>query len=271
MWLDPLQRALSTAQGPVAFFFRDDDAGWGDAALHRLVDAYTAWALPIDLAVIPRALSPALAGALRAQRQAMPYRLGLHQHGYAHVNHEAQGRKCEFGPRRSAAAQMEDIAAGHALLTDALGEIDPFFTPPWNRCTQATVDALGALGFAVLSRDAGAAALELGPLCELPVTVDWCKGSALATQRWSILGERIAKATERNAPIGILLHHAVMEDADFVHLQMLLAMLSASPNARCVLMRDLLASQRERVGEQQRSRSSAGAAAAPSSEWRTAH
>ena len=40
----------------------------------------------------------------------------LHQHGLAHVNHEREGRKCEFGPARAAAAQRRDIAAGRARL-----------------------------------------------------------------------------------------------------------------------------------------------------------
>ena len=37
--------------------------------------------------------------------------VGLHQHGLAHVNHEREGRRCEFGPARGAAAQRRDIAA----------------------------------------------------------------------------------------------------------------------------------------------------------------
>ena len=39
----------------------------------------------------------------------------------AHVNHEREGRKCEFGPARGAAAQRRDIAAGRERLADLLG------------------------------------------------------------------------------------------------------------------------------------------------------
>src|SRR5205823_3060705 len=36
-WLDPLRAALDDAVEPVAFFFRDDDAGWGDGRLLLLL------------------------------------------------------------------------------------------------------------------------------------------------------------------------------------------------------------------------------------------
>ncbi len=42
----------------------------------------------------------------------------LHQHGYAHVNHERSGRKHELA-RRSADMQAELIARGRHLCQDA--------------------------------------------------------------------------------------------------------------------------------------------------------
>ena len=45
----------------------------------------------------------------------------MHQHGYAHVNHEPEGRKCQFGASRSAAEQSDDIAAGRELLGSQAG------------------------------------------------------------------------------------------------------------------------------------------------------
>ena len=65
-----------------------------------------------------------------------------------------------------------DIAAGAVRLRELLDEIPPIFTPPWNRCTQATGLCLLELGFQALVRDAGAARLELAGLQELEVSVD---------------------------------------------------------------------------------------------------
>src|SRR3954453_15945125 len=152
-WLDPLRAALDAAPEPVTVFFRDDDAGWHDDRLDTLLDVFARRGVPIDLAAIPVAMTPALAASLltRAERT-QP--LGLHQHGYAHVSHETEGRRCEFGPARPAAAQVADIADGRRRLVDlVVPALEPVFTPPWNRCTADTGAALVELGIDVLSRD----------------------------------------------------------------------------------------------------------------------
>ena len=99
--LRPLERALDAARAPVTFFFRDDDGGWADLRLRALLDVHEEYGMPVDLALIPDALSPWLIRHLerRASRNGL---LGLHQHGRAHVNHETTGRKCEFGESRVA-------------------------------------------------------------------------------------------------------------------------------------------------------------------------
>ncbi len=109
-WLDPVTAALDAAPSPVPVFFRDDDAGWGDDRLCALLDRFEARALPIDVAAIPRALGPAIARELAARG------VSVHQHGFAHANHEPEGRKYEFGPSRSREVQRRDIEAGRELL-----------------------------------------------------------------------------------------------------------------------------------------------------------
>ena len=158
-WLQPVEDALDAAPAPVPVFFRDDDAGWGDERLLALLDAFAERELPVDLAVIPRELDAGLARELRARP------VGLHQHGLAHVNHEREGRKCEFGPARDAAAQRRDIAEGRERLTGLLGDrVDPIFTPPWNRCTTDTGRVLAELGFSrAVARGARGAARRAGP------------------------------------------------------------------------------------------------------------
>jgi hypothetical protein len=205
--------ALDAAAEPVDVFFRDDDAGWGDARLLRLIDGFAARGLPLDLAVIPAALTPGLAAELRARP------VGLHQHGYAHLNHQREGRKCEFGSDRSRAQQEADIAAGREKLRGLLGDrLDPFFTPPWNRCTRDTGEALVALGFAALSREHRAEPLGLLP--EVPVHLDVAR---LAPDE---LDARFAAFVAGGGPVGVMFHHAVMEDGDFARADALLALLS---------------------------------------------
>ena len=242
-WLDPLAAALARAPEPVQFFFRDDDAGWEDERLLALLDLFRERDLPLDLAVIPRALSPELAQTLTARSSESDGRLGLHQHGLAHVNHEPEGRKCEFGPARTPADQRHDLDEGRKLL-DALlpGITEPFFTPPWNRCTSTTAQVLAELGFEALSRDAEAPRSGVQGLRELPVSVDWSyakRGGSRLT--WSELGELAAQRVGLGGPVGINLHHGVMDDEELALLAELCDLLATHERARCRTMRSLLA------------------------------
>jgi hypothetical protein len=238
-WYAPIRTALTQRADPCTIFFRDDDAGWNDARLAALLGRFAAHAVPIDLAVIPTALSRALIRDL-LKRISIGDPVGLHQHGYAHLNHETTGRKCEFGPSRSLVAQHIDIKTGRAVLGDIFGPLaDPIFTPPWNRCTADTVSCLEALGFRALSRDAGARPLAGTTLDELPVAVDWCKLRPPGSPP-SALAERIAGQIASEPIVGIMLHHAVMDDADLLPLDELLPMLRTHARAHCVPMRALL-------------------------------
>jgi Uncharacterized protein conserved in bacteria (DUF2334) len=234
-WLEPLRRELDAAAGPCTFFFRDDDAGWETERLLALVDLFAAYAVPLDLAVIPAALDPELAARLRSRRDHDPRLLAFHQHGFAHVNHEPNGRPCEFGPSRAPDDQRADIEAGVHRLRTLLGEMPPIFTPPWNRCTEATGRCLLDAGFRVLVRDATAAALELEGLGELHVHVDWSarrKGTPLDRAE---IGLRLAAAC-RGGTTGVMLHHALLGRDERDEVERLLALLASHANARCVLL-----------------------------------
>jgi len=242
-----LERALSEAGAPVTLFFRDDDGGWEDVRLRALLELHERHGMPLDLALIPDALSPQLVRDLE-RRAARSDALGLHQHGRTHLNHESAGRKCEFGPSRKAVDQYTDIESGRNTLAGLFGErVDPIFTPPWNRCTQVTVVSLSALEFRVLSRDRGADELNLFGLMELPVDVDWCgrfdaAGSRLhkdAQPDVTELDRRLARAAARGGPVGVMLHHAVMDEASLDALSALLALVARHPHARCARMATL--------------------------------
>jgi Uncharacterized protein conserved in bacteria (DUF2334) len=221
-WLDPVRAALDSAPTPAEVFFRDDDAGWAGDRLSALLDRFAHHGLPVDLAVIPAALDHRLAAELH--RRTANQRLGLHQHGYAHRNHEPAGRKHEFGPHRSPAQQRHDIAAGAARLRDLLGDlVQPVFTPPWNRCTVDTGRALASLGFAVLSRESRAPPLDVPGLAEVPIHVDWVKPGA---------ARALAAAIASSTYVGVMFHHAVIEDDDLARVEELLALLAGHPHAR---------------------------------------
>jgi hypothetical protein len=223
--LRKLLDSLDSAPTPVEVFFRDDDAGWDDARLLALCDLFGALELPLDLAGFPVALHEGLARELHSRGW-----LGLHQHGYAHSNHEVSGRKCEFGPSRSYDEQRHDIAAGHDALAE-LGIETALFTPPWNRCTADTGRALLDLGFTVLSREHRAEPLGLDGLAELPVHLDVARLSP------EDLDARFAAHVAEGGPVGVMFHHAVMEREDFDRATELLRLLArhASVRARHML------------------------------------
>jgi hypothetical protein len=230
-WLEPLRKALDRSEQPTTWFFRDDDAGWADQHLYELLGCFTEFRVPVDLAVIPTQLNDELADTLLERHRRRPALLGLHQHGYSHTNHESTGRKSEFGASRSLSQQREDIEQGAALLSAKLGVVlDPIFTPPWNRCTAATLMALRSVGVRALSRDVTAAPLETGDMVQLPVCVDWSKyqdGEAIDP---AALGTRLAETTDSSV-VGVMLHHAVMGPAELI---------SGHPQVKCLPMRALL-------------------------------
>lgn len=244
MSLDALAGALDAAAKPVDFFLRDDDAGWDDPRLFALLERTGRAGVPVDLAVIPQAATPALAASLTARKRAAPRLLGLHQHGLAHTNHESTQRKSEFGAARSVDAQLGDLLAGrerlHALFLD---QIDPFFTPPWNRCSPATPALLAGLGFTALSRSRGAAPSQ-GQLPELPVDVDWCKHTRSGGEGVPRIAAELAQRVAAGGPVGLMLHHAAMSDEDLALLDGVFTLTTRHARARWRPMRELLAAAR---------------------------
>lgn len=239
-WLNSLAAALDSQPEPAVFFFRDDDAGWEDERLFALLDLFGEHEVPIDLAVIPKSMSVATGDRLRTLVERNREFVSVHQHGYAHVNHETTGRKCEFGATRTRDLQLADINHGRQLLHDLFGEsLDATFTPPWNRCTPITTGCLREAGFEVLSRDVTAIPLDAQGLTELPVAIDWFahrKGLRLTAAE---LGQALGTAASSKTPVGVMLHHAVMDEEERSRLGELLTLLASHSQAECVLMRDV--------------------------------
>ncbi|MHB1568095.1 MAG: polysaccharide deacetylase family protein [Solirubrobacteraceae bacterium] len=222
-WLDRLRLALGDR--PLQrWFFRDDDAGWEDRRLAALTGAFRDTGVKVDLAAIPATISPAL--GRRLADLVDDGAVSVHQHGWAHANHERSGRRCEFGPSRGLAAQARDIARGQRALAERLGRPPaPIFTPPWNRCTPVTAELLADMGFAALSADSTAPLRDVAGLTEIPVTVDWTRCFSRGGRTELARALLRAGATCGDRPIGLMLHHAVMHEDELVALRELLALL----------------------------------------------
>jgi peptidoglycan/xylan/chitin deacetylase (PgdA/CDA1 family) len=244
-WLDPVVGALDGAVAPIDLFIRDDDVGWDDGRLWHVLDLLANHGLPADLALIPTEMNRTLARGLVALSSSASHPVSIHQHGFAHVNHEPAGRKFEFGPTREGSQQRRDIAEGRKRLRDLFGPmVDPIFTPPWNRCTSGTGHLLVDLGFEVLSREERAGSLGIPGLVELPVQVDWFahrKGTRLSRLEF---GELLARVVERSGRVGLMLHHGVMDEAERTMAGELFALLSEHQSVRA---RPMLALARERA------------------------
>lgn len=232
--IDALLITLNTRIQPVHVYFRDDDGGWDNDQLRALLAVFARYECPLDVAVIPTQITPVLIDVLSTHA-----RLGVHQHGFQHQNHERTGRKCEFGPGRDRAAQHTDLVRGQCMMLEAFGvRTDPIFTPPWNRCTADTIACLRALGFAAVSRDIKAEGLDHSSLVSLPVCIDWQKKGDLNT--------RLASAFGTLDRVGIMLHHAVMDDASRHALGQMLHGLSQHPMLSFQCMADLIPSDKYR-------------------------
>ena len=243
--LQPLVTALEQLTQPVTLFYRDDDAGWATTELFALLDLFETLDLPLDLAAIPQAMTSKLAQQLNARIQASDGRLGIHQHGFQHHNHQSVGRKCEFGDARTYPQQYMDIAQGKALLSRYFGDHDdPIFTPPWNRCTQHTVEVLNELSFLALSRDASAQALSFkGTVSALPIHIDWLKQTK--GQRWSHqhIVQHLADTLLSETVIGIMLHHQPMDTHEHTIFKHCALLLKQHPLINHNNMRELLSCQ----------------------------
>ena len=233
-WFQPVAASLDAAAEPITFFFRDDDAGWEDAALLQLLDVFEECGAPIDLAAIPESLDISLADELSKRLERTAVR--VHQHGRRHVNHQRDGRRCEFGSDRSYVQQHTDIVAGKAKLLDLFATIDPIFTPPWNRCTEATAACLAELSFRVLSCDTTASVHAVPGLDEVPVSVDWFAKGPVGQIGLDDLGRVIARRSTLGAPVGVMLHHGVTDASDLVAIGQFVTLLMGHPNANVVAL-----------------------------------
>lgn len=227
--LEQLARQLDASPESRQVFFRNDDGGWADARLHSLCDCFQRLEVPLDIAVIPKALTSRSINMLKSLTSNNASQFHLHQHGYAHVNHQSEGRSCEFGSDRSLQHQFDDIAHGQRIMQDNFQEkAEPIFTPPWNRCTSDTPEVLQELGFSLLSRITRSETIG-GRINELSVSVDWLKKKKGVQLSQDDIIRLTSKEIEENKHyIGIMLHHEHMDQSSREQLSLLVDVLKKS-------------------------------------------
>ncbi len=228
--MNQFQKILAEAKTSNVFF-RDDDVDVEEENLHRLLTIFASRKIPIILGVIPKLLTADCVNLLSVFSEFTE----LVQHGWQHENYELIQRKCEFGNSRSYEQQLSDIVAGQKMMNEAFGENwFPAFIPPWNRCTEATHQALDELGFRVLSTLRGSHPPVTGfQFQEISVTLDifrWQNGATLKASEE--LFEELARQMTSGSSLGIMLHHKVMNDEAFLFVEQLLDALKQSPAVR---------------------------------------
>lgn len=205
----------------MTIFFRADDAGWSHDRFERLADLFAARGHRLNAAAIPLACRQSPPSLPRgAARDAVEF----HSHGWAHLDHETSGKKCEFGASRPLDAVVRELAESRGALAELFGDrYFPAFVPPWNRIDERFVPLLPAAGFRAISRD-GSARAGVPGLAELNVGIDLhtARVPPPATPEGVL-----AAAGRAEAPAaGIMLHHARMTGEDFAFLDSLLGLMT---------------------------------------------
>jgi hypothetical protein len=218
---------------PPTLWWRDDDAVADSDALRRLMDLADVLGAPLTLAAIPAHLTPSLAPAITGRN------VTIAVHGWSHENHAPAGEKnAEFGAHRPLAAMLDEAARGKAVIDDAFAEQAlALFIPPWNRfdATLPLAD-LGYEGISVygereVSRDHGLTRLDahLDP-------IDW-RGTRSAISPQSFV-DQTADLMASPAPIGLMTHHLVHDEAIWALVEAVTGRLTAG-GAAWISARDL--------------------------------
>jgi hypothetical protein len=227
--------------GGIYLFFRADDVGVPGIQFARMMDLFSAYGVPLSLAVVPAWLTPARWQYLKGFVKNNPSRCCWYQHGWRHVNHEAEGKKQEFGDTRSLAEISQDLRRGKHRLEQLMAEaFSPVFTPPWNRCGAITLQALKSLGYAAVSRSRRSKPLSPGGLPDFFVNLDLhTRKEREPAAGWHNLFLEFEQAIASGF-CGIMIHHQLMNAAAFEFLEVLFKALINHPKIQVVNFKDLV-------------------------------
>ncbi len=211
-------------------FFRADDIGVPSKQLQLLLQLFSNYKTPLCLATVPTWLTSQRLDTISNFIDIHSSQWCWHQHGWLHKNYEIVGKKQEFGSARNAKALQLDLEKGQQRLQSLLKEsYFPFFTPPWNRCSEITINLLQHLNYLGISRNSNAEPLCPPGFLDIPINVDLHtrKESTPHLQLENLLRE-LSSSIAMGAT-GIMIHHQRMNTEAFRFLEIVLQLIQKSP------------------------------------------
>jgi hypothetical protein len=198
--------------------------------------------MPLCLATVPGWLTPERYKELKTLTGNSKEQWCWHQHGYVHRNFEpTNNKKQEFGPAKGGSDIAVRLLRGKKRLDTILGDHNqPVFTPPWNRCSQDTLNALQKIGFKAISRSLRAKPVTTPVFPDFQVSVDLHTRKELTAEEG--LNKLLTEIEEGLSldRCGIMLHHQRMNARAVALLDTLLSCLKQAPQISFVHFGDLL-------------------------------
>ena len=229
--------AWETTHNTATLWWRDDDAVAETPELNRLYEIAGAYDAALCVAAIPAHVDQTI-----VSKSEWPVGSVLVQHGYAHENYAPEGtKKSEFGADRPIGDSVADIERGWSVINRSIHALAAF-VPPWNRISDAAIQALPNLGFLGVStfgpRKRAEPAHGLHQTNTHVDPIDWhghrgyLGDDNAVSQVIEHLRKRRSGQVDANEPTGLLTHHLVHDEACWGFVERLAEVIAAHPGAR---------------------------------------
>lgn len=239
-----IDKGCQDATNKPLVFFRADDIGIPSYRFQQLIKCFQKHRLPLCLATVPGWLTEPRLKELYRFTGTNNAQWCWHQHGHVHRNFEKVGKKGEFGPTRTKSDVHSSLGKGRKRLEQLLDkDFQPVFTPPWNRCSIDTLQALADLDFKAISRSKGALPTTFPQLPDFQVNVD------LHTRKEdepSLAAQNFLAEIEQgftSGLCGIMIHHQRMNGAALALLDLLLGLIKTNRHITPVHFTELVQGQ----------------------------
>lgn len=193
---------------------RNDDFGWEEPRFLRLYELCAQAAFTLSAAAIPEECRDLDSWQFEDAKY-----LELTLHGYAHRNHQLEGKKGEFMDARPLETALTELSIGHKFLQERYPDLYvPVFIPPWNRVSDEIVEKLSSVGCKALSRFGANRINQKFPEFNAQIDLHTRKDGGYASVEGVLADmENAWEAQAEGEPrfVGLMLHHGKMQDADY--------------------------------------------------------